>query len=157
MFTSNIKGIERALKEKNVLITISTNKKNVYVLKSVNEEEKNVYTGYNFRNVLIKASKFLPEGKNENLICVVSNDKTQNSIEFALKDAGLKMIIYLNEGEYNVELYLKSDKQMVSPWVAKKCPVKQGLLTVINELEKDMDKKLFDYKVAHPKDFGLDD
>jgi len=157
MFTTNIRGIENVLKNKNALISISTNKKFVYVLKSATEDGVKVYTGYNFKNMLIKASKFLPEGKNETQICVGSNGATTNSIEFALKDAEFMMRIYVKDEQYIIEMYSKTDKEKLNPWLVKQCKTKQGLLTAINELEADLDKKLFNYKLSHPKDFGIED
>ena len=157
MFTTNIRGIENVLKNKNALISISTNRRFVYSLKCTCEDGTKVYTGHNFKNMLIKASKFLPEWKDEIQVCVGSNDITTNSIEFALKDAGLMMRIYVKDEQYFIEMYSKTDKEKLNPWLVKQCKTKQGLLTIINELELDLDKKLFDYKTAHPKDFGIED
>ena len=157
MFTTNIRGIENVLKNKNALISISTNRRFVYVLKSVSDDGAKVYIGHSFKNMLIKASKFLPEGKNETQNCIASNGTITNSIEFALKDAGFMMRIYVKDEQYIIEMYLKSDKEKLNPWIVKQCKTKQGLLTAINELEADLDKKLFDYKLSHPKDFGIED
>ena len=157
MFTTNIRGIEKAIKQNNALITVATNKKFVYILKSYTDENLNVYTGYNFKNVLIKASKFLPENKLETQKCVMSNDEAHSSIEFALKDAGLKMFIYKKDEEYVIELYSKTDKEKERPVTVQTCKLKEGLNTAINQLEEDLTKKLFDFKSKHPKEFGIED
>ena len=91
MYTSNIRGIEKTLKENQALITISANKRNVFKLKCCTENDVNVYTGYSLKNVLIKASKFLPENKPENQVCVMGNFDTIGSIEYTLKHFDFKI------------------------------------------------------------------
>lgn len=85
MNKKDIRGIDKAIIEKDAVIEISMGKKNVRKLKvMVDSEEAKIYTSFTLNDVLRKASKNLLLNQNESQVCVCGSAQIENGIDWLL-------------------------------------------------------------------------
>ena len=85
MKRNDFKGIEKAIKTSDAVVTISMERRNVRKLTvEMGENETKVFTSFSLESVIKKASKYLLERQNEEMMCVAGDEKITDGIEWLL-------------------------------------------------------------------------
>ena len=85
MKKNDFKGIEKAIKVSDAVVTISMDKRNVRKLVvEMGDDETKVFTSFSLDSVIKKASKCLLEKQNEEMMCVAGDKNIEDGIEWLL-------------------------------------------------------------------------